>query len=283
VNEEAVTFLCEGAELLGILHRAGANARDVGILIVVGGPQYRVGSHRAFVLLARRWCAAGYPVFRFDYRGMGDSSGDERTFEAVDMDIQSATGAFCNHVPGLRRVILFGLCDAASAVLMHCVRDGRVAGLILANPWVRTAAGSAKSYVRHYYGWRLLQRAFWRKLLAGDVKIVESVRGFINSWRLARNGSEHRVEAGAENFIDSMCGALSVYNGSVLVLISENDLTAQEFTDMCRDSPNWRKACARSNVSWSVIEGADHTLSTDRALQLATQRTNQWLDEINNR
>ena len=39
------------------------------MVIVVGGPQYRAGSHRQFTLLARHIAAAGYPVLRFDARG----------------------------------------------------------------------------------------------------------------------------------------------------------------------------------------------------------------------
>jgi len=55
---------------------ADAAAADTGVLIVVGGPQYRVGSHRQFVMLARFLADHGVPCMRFDYRGMGDVSGE---------------------------------------------------------------------------------------------------------------------------------------------------------------------------------------------------------------
>ena len=78
---------------------------------MVGGPQYRVGSHRQFVLLARDLAADGFPVFRFDYRGMGDSEGEFRGFEHVEDDIAAAVEAFRSASPGLREIVLWGLCD----------------------------------------------------------------------------------------------------------------------------------------------------------------------------
>jgi len=40
-RERPFTFSCAGAELLGVVHLPQAPART-GVLIVVGGPQYRV-------------------------------------------------------------------------------------------------------------------------------------------------------------------------------------------------------------------------------------------------
>ena len=82
IRESALWIDCEGAAMLGVLTqppRPTVTVR-IGVLIVVGGPQYRVGSHRQFTLLARRLAAQGYPTLRFDYRGMGDSGGERRRF-----------------------------------------------------------------------------------------------------------------------------------------------------------------------------------------------------------
>ena len=51
-NEIPVTFSCKNNALIGITHHGEQNAKR-GVVIVVGGPQYRVGSHRQFLLLAR--------------------------------------------------------------------------------------------------------------------------------------------------------------------------------------------------------------------------------------
>ena len=44
-RETAITFDCRGETLVGIVS-APAMAEDTGVLIAVGGPQYRAGSHR---------------------------------------------------------------------------------------------------------------------------------------------------------------------------------------------------------------------------------------------
>jgi exosortase A-associated hydrolase 1 len=166
LHEKALVFDCAADRLFGILHVPLSNPRPIGVLVVVGGPQYRAGSHRQFVLMARVLASAGYPVLRFDHRGIGDSDGAPRSFENLDDDVRAGLDALHAEVPALQGSVIFGLCDAASAALMYCRRDPRLAGLMLANPWVHSEAGAAKAYVKHYYGRRLLQRGF---LAQGDL------------------------------------------------------------------------------------------------------------------
>ena len=143
--ESVEAFRCDGAQLWGILSRpvAGQTESSIGVLIVVGGPQYRVGSHRQFVLLARALARHGFPALRFDYRGMGDSEGNTRDFEGAGPDLLAALDALCTACPGLTRVVVWGLCDAASAALMFATADQRVAGIVAVNPWARSAASLA--------------------------------------------------------------------------------------------------------------------------------------------
>ena len=78
---------CAGDALVGVLSEPtadgvdGTRTADIGVLLIVGGPQYRAGSHRQFTLLGRALAAAGVPCLRIDYRGMGDAHGDRRAFD----------------------------------------------------------------------------------------------------------------------------------------------------------------------------------------------------------
>ena len=91
-------------DLLGIIHLPEAVSRR-GVVILVGGPQYRVGSHRQFLLLARALAQHGVPVLRFDFRGMGDSDGEFHGFEKLDKDIAAAIDAFAAAVPQVDELV----------------------------------------------------------------------------------------------------------------------------------------------------------------------------------
>src|SRR4029450_9588603 len=146
------------------------------------------GSHRQFVLTARALAAAGFPVLRIDYRGMGDSDGEQRTFESVHEDIRTAVDTLTQEC-GVSQVVLYGLCDAASAVLMYCLDDPRVAGLIVLNPWVRTVQGEATPPLWHCYPRRILHRSFWAKLFQGNLPVVRAVAGLFGTVKRSQAAS----------------------------------------------------------------------------------------------
>ena len=88
-QETPVVFACEGSRLVGIA-ALPAQPAAIGVLIIVGGPQYRAGSHRHVTLLARHLAGLGIASLRFDYRGMGDSEGEKRSFDQINADIAAA-------------------------------------------------------------------------------------------------------------------------------------------------------------------------------------------------
>ena len=280
-HEKALLFDCAADRLFGILHLPSSNPRPLGVLIVVGGPQYRAGSHRQFVLMARALAAAGYPVLRFDHRGIGDSDGAPRSFEDLDQDIRAALDALHTEVPALRGSVILGLCDAASAALMYCQNDRRVVGLILANPWVHTESGAAKAYVRHYYGNRLLQASFWRKVASGEFDVVGSMRDLLRKvWASSGGAGEDTARAG---FRGRMLDGLSRFPGRILLLVSGRDLTAAEFMDLCDTESRWRGALGRPNIEVRRYERSDHTFSATDGLALATSDCASWLEGVSSR
>ncbi len=271
--------------LLGVLSRplpapdsAGHKPSDVAVLVIVGGPQYRVGSHRQFVLLARALARQGHVVLRFDYRGMGDSAGALRDFEAVSDDIGCAIDALLLAAPHTRRVVLWGLCDGASAALLylHDRRDARVAGLALLNPWVRSQASLAKTHVKRYYADRLKSPEFWRKLLSGQVA-TSAVTGLWSNLLLAFSGSATNTIEAARPYQERMARAWSGFAGAILLMLSERDLTAQEFADFSATDPAFRQALQAKPPTRVTLTDADHTCSTASAQLAAERQTAQWL------
>ena len=279
VQERALVFECRGVPLLGILHEPVATGRaGLGVVVVVGGPQYRAGSHRQFVVLARALAAAGYPVLRFDHRGIGDSGGAPRSFEELDDDIRTAVDALFDARKEIERCVIFGLCDAASAAMMYCPQDRRLAGLILANPWVHSEAGVARAYVKHYYLERLLQASFWRKVAAREFDAVGSTRDLIGKLWLMATGSAST--AGRGSFQDRMVEGLRRFQGRVLLQISGRDLTAAEFTDLCGSDDRWRAVLARHGVERRDYPESDHTFSDARGLAASVEHCTAWLGTV---
>nr|WP_315247527.1 hydrolase 1, exosortase A system-associated [uncultured Albidiferax sp.] len=280
MNEHALLFPCGQDTLVGVLSLP-ATPSNTAIVIVVGGPQYRVGSHRQFVLLARALAAAGHVVLRFDYQGMGDSDGSAGDFLAASPGIRAAMDSLQKRVPQVEKIVLWGLCDAASAALLyvHETKDPRVAGLCLLNPWVRSEASLARTQVKHYYTQRLMQRTFWTKLLSGKVALG-ALKGLAHNVRLSRS----KVSSGhADNrpFQQRMAIAWMQFGGRILLLLSDNDYTAKEFLEYASEDANWREAFHHMHLERHDLPHADHTFSDPAAQTQVERLTLQWINAEN--
>jgi len=257
---------------------AGASAR-CGVLFVVGGPQYRVGAHRQFVRWSRRFNAAGHATCRFDRAGTGDAPGQRAALLDCGAELRS-TLETAAAATGINRWVVFGLCDGATLALLHLVNHPAVAGLVALNPWAPVAAAAqSQALVREYYGPQLLSRAFWGRLLRGEVKVVGALREWWQHRKVARGRAGQPAapatdatmleHAAANSGLDSAEVALAkalLTNATdctvpVLWALSGNDRTAAEFRAMVAGSVSWQAVLARAEATRLELPEADHTLS----------------------
>ena len=170
-----IAFPCDGEILAGTLDLAEG---EVGLLLVTGGTQTRIGSHRMYERLAKSLVEQDISCLRFDRRGVGDSSGVDPGFLASGPDIIAAASAFLAAAPKLRHLFGFGLCDGASALALFGDEAG-VEGLILVNPWlVEAEAGTPPpAAIRDHYRRRLLSFEGWKKILSGGVDYRKLIKG----------------------------------------------------------------------------------------------------------
>ncbi len=275
--ESVVAFEVANEQLIGIVSQP-VDPNPIAVLIVVGGPQYRVGSHRQFVLLARKLADEGYPVLRFDYRGMGDSTGDARTFEHIEEDIKGAIDALLRCCPASKSIVLWGLCDAASAAMMSAWTDPRIKGMVLLNPWVRSDVTLARTYLRHYYFSRLTDASFWRKLLSGAFSPISAAKSLRqNIVQALLPGGPDRTANKSCAFQSRMLDGLNRFSGRVLLILSGRDLTAQEFTQWIEAHREWRIAISNPRVSSERLPSADHTFSGDEDRSQVEDLTVSWI------
>lgn len=220
----SLTFGCGPLKLAGTLDTAPGT---VGLLIVSGGNEIRSGAFGGQAELAARIAHAGFPVFRFDRRGVGDSEGENRGFRHSFRDITAALEAFRALAPQVGKVVGFGNCDAASALML--AGGAGCDGLVLSNPWTieqdETTEASADSTpppaaIRARYLRKLTDPREIARLLSGGVDLGKLARGLNRSLRPAPPPSTlaEEIRTGLERF-----------GGDARILLATADRTAQVF------------------------------------------------------
>ncbi|MGH8551572.1 MAG: hydrolase 1, exosortase A system-associated [Methylococcales bacterium] len=280
-EEIPLAFECGGERLYGLLHNAEAPS-GYGVLIVVGGPQTRVGSHRQFVLLARSLAANRIPVLRFDYRGIGDATGSPETFQTIDSDIRRAIDILIERQSKIGKIILWGLCDAASAAMFYAFQDPRVKGLVLVNPDTLTVTSEARTYLKHYYVRKIFDGEMWRKILHGRFDYRESI---LSLTRTIANLASSRLKriSGEINtpFPERMRKSLAQFKHPILLILSGRDLTADAFRDLINSSDQWLQILSPENlVTRHTLEEADHTFSTRQWRDQVAAWTLDWIGKL---
>lgn len=238
----------DGCRLAGMAH---TGAGPVGVLIVPGAPQTRVGAHRGFVALAGALAARGHPVLRFDRRGLGDSDGEDPGFRGIGPDIAAAGAALRAAFPHVRRVIGLGLCDGAAALALN---PGGCDALALLNPWLadsdRMGDLPPAAAIRTRYRDRLRQPRQWLRLLSGEVRLGALLRGL----RRAASGDTPTRTALA------MAERLAAFPGPVMIALAGADATAQAFARQWHGAI-FERARRRGSAQLVTIPGAGHTFA----------------------
>lgn len=257
-----LSFPCAGEALWATLDAADGK---VGLLIVTGGSQTRIGPHRMMATLGSEIADEGFPVFRFDRRGVGDSSGSDPGFRGSAPDIQSAVAAFRAACPRLETIWGLGLCDGASALAIH---GGRAAldGLILLNPWVIEAEANSPppEAIRAHYREQLTALAGWKKLLTKGFNPVFVIKGLA---ALLRNSDQSLAR--------DVTTSLAAFSGQKHILITERDATARAFMSVydsdlgapLRSAPEVTLA-RRNSASHSFAGADDHRWLTAQILAI---------------
>jgi len=218
-----LTFPCAGVDLAATLDEA---AGATGLLIVGGGTEIRSGAHGGMAQLAATVASAGWPVLRYDRRGVGDSGGEDPGFADSAADIAAAAAALRRRLPPGGKVIGFGLCDGATALALHHHEAGLDA-LLLANPWVVEPVGDLPppAAVRAHYAARLTDWSFWKRLLTGGVDFRKAARGVASLGATADDSLSTRVAA-----------SLIAGDRPLAILLASGDGTAIAFDTAWRDT-----------------------------------------------
>ncbi|MBL4894403.1 MAG: hypothetical protein JKY59_05960, partial [Emcibacter sp.] len=166
-------------------------------------------------------------------------------------------------------------------ILLGGTEHKAVSHIILANPWVRSEAGLAKAYVKHYYLDRLKSPEFWRKIFSGHLNITSALSGFWSNFRQAFRKEEPSSESAPEEdnrpFPERMLSGLRDFQGKTLLIMSGNDLVAREFDDLISADKAWKNIMGEKISSRLDIAETDHTFSTEKWRGQVAAGTADWL------
>ena len=242
------SFSCEGSQLAASCDHADG---DVGLLIISGGNELRSGAFAGHARIARDISTAGYPVFRFDRRGVGDSEGANHGFEDSSADVAAAIQAFRDAHPSLGAIVGFGNCDAASALMLQS--GAGFDALVLSNPWTFDGDDEPDAMpaqaIRSRYLDKLRSPAEIKRLLTGGVsftKLLGGLKRAVASEAPEPTGLTEKIRFGVDQF-----------SGKVRFLLAERDRTAQAFLAHWDESDARIRKCPNATHAYVEPEAYD--------------------------
>jgi len=260
---------CEGETLAATLDSAPGTTA---LLIVSGGNEIRAGAHGGMAGLASRIADNGFPVLRFDRRGIGESTGKNGDFLGSAAEIAAAV-AFLRLEKKAENIIAFGNCDAATALALFGPGAG-IDGYILANPWViETGAGTetgeptiSSAAIRSRYWDRIRNPRTVLDLLSGRIDLGKLFRGLRKASRAEDNS--------ALSF--RLRDALAGLEVDARILLAKRDTTARAFL-AAWNSADFEPLRRKTATSVEMLDSASHSFADVEAKNWLTE---QLLDAL---
>lgn len=248
---QMTSFLCGDDLLAGTLDTGDL---ATGIIIVSGGNEIRGGAFAGQATMAAHFAALGYPVFRFDRRGVGESEGLNTGFENSADDIAAAVAAFRTAAPRIERIIAFGNCDAASALaLFH--HKLSIDALILANAWVIDPP-SGDAALAPAPNADAIRARYWARL-KNPRSLIDLLSGKIDLRKLAGGLALAARKQPVSGLAAGLATALARSVVPTTVLIAQRDTTAMAFMGAWQ-SGIFADVRARPDVRLAQFDTASH-------------------------
>ena len=110
----------------------------------------------------------------------------------------------------------------------------------------------------------------WAKLLRGQFDVAAAAASFVRNLRKAGG-------AGTQALPERMAEGLARFKGQVLLILSGNDLTAKEFSDVAASSKRWRRLLESPRVTQHRLADASHTFPRRDWRDQVARWTSAWL------
>jgi exosortase A-associated hydrolase 1 len=226
------------------------------LLIVSGGNEIRSGAHGGMAQLALRIAEQGFPVLRYDRRGIGESTGQNMGFLGSADEIAAAS-QFLKQQQRVGKIIAFGNCDAATALALFG-HDAGINGHILANPWVIETSSEpdteeptiSSAAIRSRYWDRIKNPRTILDLLSGKIDVKKLLKGLKQAARSEENSALSL----------RLRDALSRLEKDAHILLAKRDTTARAFL-AAWNSADFEPLRRNSNIIIETLDSASHSFA----------------------
>jgi len=245
-------------KIYGMLHLPqNFSTEKVPVIVICHGfISNKIGQHQIFVKAARNFCDNGYAVFRFDYPGCGESTGEHKNitlFNQVRETIKVLNFLTTEPLLDTDNIILLGHSFGGCVASLVAGQAKQVKSLILWSP----VANPLEDIVG------IVGRELWRQSLDGKSAIYQ---GF---------------ELGREFFLSlsqmSPLEKIKDFNGNVLIIHGSEDVDTPVINAKFYECSLEERL--RGTQKINIITGADHTYSSPVWETEAIRLTANWLNE----
>lgn len=299
----------QGYKLFGMYHHPSAESqprKNTAIVLLSPGVKMRVAPHRLYNIMAEHFAKQGFPVFRFDFWGLGDSEGDCPEEFLADLYGHIQVGRYVKDTKsamdwlaaekGIKRFIVGGLCGGAITGLLAGAEDHRCVGLLSIGIPVSLDSSNVdqtlymtlnqRIEIRKSYIGKLLRPQAWLRLLT-----LKSDFGLI--WRTVFYGGTPRQNPGkkgkngeAKNsninpvfapkffeLVNRGCPVLLVFSGA--------DRLLHEYEEKFAAQNTQRLEALKDVLTLNIVPNANHILSREDWKHQMLNFASSWLSRFN--
>lgn len=254
-RHETPIWIRSGADDILAVITHPVESADLGVVLLTGGG-WMPAPHRnrMFVDLARQLAEIGCTVVRFDYSGVGESTGQTKVFDSMHPHAGDAAAVVAAlGETGVTRVIMVGTCYGGRTALSVSKSVEGLVGLVLSAVPVKDYGGADRSL-----GWHA--RRAWsmqtlRNLPSRYPKYLRIIRFRVR--RLLSPSRSGQWNAVSRRYLDAMQDALS-RGVRILLLEGTQDKHHSSFVEAMEDSLGELVAHHPDAVSVVEMEGELH-------------------------
>lgn len=238
------------------------------LLIVSGGNEIRSGAHSGMAQLALQVSEQGFPVLRYDRRGIGESTGQNDEFLGSAEEIAAAVQFLKQQQPQITTIVAFGNCDAATSLALFGP-DAGVDGYILANPWVIETNDGSEAEVAALSAAAIRSR-YWDRI-KNPRTIIDLFSGKIDFKKLLRGLKQASQTEENSGLSLRLRDALLGLDGNTTLLLAKRDTTARAFL-AAWNSKDFEALRRQPNIAVETLDSASHSFADVEAKTWLTQK-----------